>query len=77
MILLSFACLSISDCLFICSSVHLFISSFTDEAIWRALEVSHLKRVVSQLPGGLEAMVNEGGMRFDGSNDAAADHDDP
>ena len=34
---------------------------YTTEAIWEALELSHLKSYISALPGGLEHVVSEGG----------------
>jgi ABC-type multidrug transport system fused ATPase/permease subunit len=35
--------------------------SYSDEAIWTALELSHLKKFVRNLPGALEYLVTEGG----------------
>ena len=34
---------------------------YTTEAIWDALELSHLKSYISALPGGLDHEVSEGG----------------
>ncbi|XP_078024170.1 ATP-binding cassette sub-family C member 8 isoform X7 [Epinephelus lanceolatus] len=36
----------------------------TDEMLWEALEIAQLKPVVKSLPGGLDAMVTEGGENF-------------
>uniref|UniRef100_A0A3P9Q7N5 ATP-binding cassette, sub-family C (CFTR/MRP), member 8 n=1 Tax=Poecilia reticulata TaxID=8081 RepID=A0A3P9Q7N5_POERE len=36
----------------------------TDEMLWEALEIAQLKPVVKTLPGGLDAMVTEGGENF-------------
>ncbi|KAJ8417075.1 hypothetical protein AAFF_G00283020 [Aldrovandia affinis] len=36
----------------------------TDSMLWEALEIAQLKSVVKALPGGLEAMVTEGGENF-------------
>uniref|UniRef100_A0A8D3CLS0 ATP-binding cassette, sub-family C (CFTR/MRP), member 8 n=1 Tax=Scophthalmus maximus TaxID=52904 RepID=A0A8D3CLS0_SCOMX len=36
----------------------------TDEMMWEALEIAQLKPVVKTLPGGLDAMVTEGGENF-------------
>uniref|UniRef100_A0A8C5CZA5 ATP-binding cassette, sub-family C (CFTR/MRP), member 8 n=1 Tax=Gadus morhua TaxID=8049 RepID=A0A8C5CZA5_GADMO len=36
----------------------------TDEMLWEALEIAQLKPVVKCLPGGLDAMVTEGGENF-------------
>ncbi|XP_041853329.1 ATP-binding cassette sub-family C member 8 isoform X2 [Melanotaenia boesemani] len=36
----------------------------TDEMLWEALEIAQLKHVVKTLPGGLDAMVTEGGENF-------------
>ncbi|KAI1903969.1 hypothetical protein AGOR_G00000870 [Albula goreensis] len=36
----------------------------TDSMLWEALEIAQLKPVVKALPGGLEAMVTEGGENF-------------
>ncbi len=38
-----------------------FYRRYSDQQIWRALEVSHLKDYIVKL-GGLEAIVNEGGV---------------
>ncbi len=35
-----------------------------DSELWRALELVHLKEAISQLPGGLDALVAEGGSNF-------------
>merc|ERR1719391_1980674 len=34
---------------------------YSDEAVWAALEVAHLKSFIASLPGGLNFEVNEGG----------------
>ncbi|XP_063336094.1 ATP-binding cassette sub-family C member 8 isoform X4 [Pelmatolapia mariae] len=36
----------------------------TDEMLWEALEIAQLKPVVKSLPGGLDAIVTEGGENF-------------
>uniref|UniRef100_A0A4W5RH58 ATP-binding cassette, sub-family C (CFTR/MRP), member 8 n=1 Tax=Hucho hucho TaxID=62062 RepID=A0A4W5RH58_9TELE len=36
----------------------------TDDMLWEALEIAQLKPVVKTLPGGLDAMVTEGGENF-------------
>ncbi|XP_072922218.1 ATP-binding cassette sub-family C member 9-like isoform X4 [Hemitrygon akajei] len=36
----------------------------TDDMLWEALEIAQLKNVVKSLPGGLNAMVTEGGENF-------------
>ncbi|XP_027893024.1 ATP-binding cassette sub-family C member 8 isoform X3 [Xiphophorus couchianus] len=36
----------------------------TDEMLWEALEIAQLKPVVKTLPGGLDAVVTEGGENF-------------
>ncbi|XP_036376334.1 ATP-binding cassette sub-family C member 9 isoform X1 [Megalops cyprinoides] len=36
----------------------------TDEGLWEALEIAQLKNMVKALPGGLDAMVTEGGENF-------------
>ncbi|XP_037623776.1 ATP-binding cassette sub-family C member 8 isoform X2 [Sebastes umbrosus] len=36
----------------------------TDEMLWEALDIAQLKPVVKALPGGLDAMVTEGGENF-------------
>ncbi|XP_065812757.1 ATP-binding cassette sub-family C member 8 isoform X3 [Labrus bergylta] len=36
----------------------------TDEMLWEALDIAQLKQVVKCLPGGLDAMVTEGGENF-------------
>ncbi|XP_075784195.1 ATP-binding cassette sub-family C member 8 isoform X3 [Pelodiscus sinensis] len=36
----------------------------TDSMLWEALEIAQLKHVVKALPGGLEAIVTEGGENF-------------
>uniref|UniRef100_A0A8C5GGR6 ATP-binding cassette, sub-family C (CFTR/MRP), member 8 n=1 Tax=Gouania willdenowi TaxID=441366 RepID=A0A8C5GGR6_GOUWI len=36
----------------------------TDQMLWEALEIAQLKPVVKSLPGGLDAMVTEGGENF-------------
>uniref|UniRef100_H3C0J2 ATP-binding cassette, sub-family C (CFTR/MRP), member 8 n=1 Tax=Tetraodon nigroviridis TaxID=99883 RepID=H3C0J2_TETNG len=36
----------------------------TDEMLWEALDIAQLKLVVKSLPGGLDAMVTEGGENF-------------
>uniref|UniRef100_A0A8C7WMT3 ATP-binding cassette, sub-family C (CFTR/MRP), member 8 n=1 Tax=Oryzias sinensis TaxID=183150 RepID=A0A8C7WMT3_9TELE len=36
----------------------------TDEMLWEALEIAQLKSVVKTLPGGLDAIVTEGGENF-------------
>uniref|UniRef100_A0A3Q2WHX2 ATP-binding cassette, sub-family C (CFTR/MRP), member 8 n=1 Tax=Haplochromis burtoni TaxID=8153 RepID=A0A3Q2WHX2_HAPBU len=36
----------------------------TDEMLWEALEIAQLKLVVKSLPGGLDAIVTEGGENF-------------
>ncbi|KAL7858359.1 hypothetical protein AOLI_G00184610 [Acnodon oligacanthus] len=36
----------------------------TDSMLWEALEIAQLKSVVKTLPGGLDAMVTEGGENF-------------
>ena len=36
----------------------------TDEALWKALEMSHLKNHVAQLPEGLDHEISEGGANF-------------
>uniref|UniRef100_A0A672H1U4 ATP-binding cassette, sub-family C (CFTR/MRP), member 8 n=1 Tax=Salarias fasciatus TaxID=181472 RepID=A0A672H1U4_SALFA len=36
----------------------------TDEMLWEALEIAQLKPVVKSLPGGLDAVVTEGGENF-------------
>uniref|UniRef100_A0A6Q2ZKD9 ATP-binding cassette, sub-family C (CFTR/MRP), member 8 n=1 Tax=Esox lucius TaxID=8010 RepID=A0A6Q2ZKD9_ESOLU len=36
----------------------------TDDMLWEALEIAQLKPVVKALPGGLDAMVTEGGENF-------------
>uniref|UniRef100_UPI0037E8DF85 ATP-binding cassette sub-family C member 8 isoform X2 n=1 Tax=Semicossyphus pulcher TaxID=241346 RepID=UPI0037E8DF85 len=36
----------------------------TDEMLWEALDIAQLKPVVKTLPGGLDAMVTEGGENF-------------
>ncbi|KAM3870280.1 ATP-binding cassette sub-family C member 8 [Diretmus argenteus] len=36
----------------------------TDEMLWEALEIAQLKSLVKTLPGGLDAMVTEGGENF-------------
>ena len=36
----------------------------SDEALWNALEISHLKTFVGGLPGELEESVAEGGSNF-------------
>ncbi|XP_041651424.1 ATP-binding cassette sub-family C member 8 isoform X2 [Cheilinus undulatus] len=36
----------------------------TDEMLWEALDIAQLKPVVKSLPGGLDAMVTEGGENF-------------
>ncbi|XP_022102306.1 ATP-binding cassette sub-family C member 9-like isoform X2 [Acanthaster planci] len=36
----------------------------SDDEMWHALEIAQLKDVVSQLDGGLDAVVNEGGENF-------------
>ncbi|XP_061494358.1 ATP-binding cassette sub-family C member 9 isoform X2 [Rhineura floridana] len=36
----------------------------TDETLWEALEIAQLKNMVKALPGGLDAMVTEGGENF-------------
>ncbi|XP_036068485.1 ATP-binding cassette sub-family C member 8 isoform X3 [Oryzias melastigma] len=36
----------------------------TDEMLWEALEIAQLKSVVKTLPGGLDAVVTEGGENF-------------
>ena len=36
----------------------------TDEALWKALEMSHLKTHVAQLPEGLDHEISEGGANF-------------
>ncbi|KAK1887899.1 ATP-binding cassette sub-family C member 8 [Dissostichus eleginoides] len=36
----------------------------TDEMLWEALEIAQLKPIVKSLPGGLDAMVTEGGENF-------------
>ncbi|XP_067915013.1 ATP-binding cassette sub-family C member 9 isoform X2 [Heterodontus francisci] len=36
----------------------------TDDRLWEALEIAQLKNVVKSLPGGLNAMVTEGGENF-------------
>uniref|UniRef100_A0A8C4RSA6 ATP-binding cassette, sub-family C (CFTR/MRP), member 8b n=1 Tax=Erpetoichthys calabaricus TaxID=27687 RepID=A0A8C4RSA6_ERPCA len=36
----------------------------TDSMLWEALEIAQLKPVVKALPGGLDAMVTEGGENF-------------
>ncbi|KAM4572682.1 ATP-binding cassette sub-family C member 8 isoform 1-T1 [Odontesthes bonariensis] len=36
----------------------------TDEMLWEALEIAQLKPVVKTLPGGLDAIVTEGGENF-------------
>ncbi|XP_044212635.1 ATP-binding cassette sub-family C member 8 isoform X2 [Thunnus albacares] len=36
----------------------------TDEMLWEALDIAQLKPVVKLLPGGLDAMVTEGGENF-------------
>lgn len=34
---------------------------YTDEEIWKALELAHLKKYVQDLPEGLVHLVSEGG----------------
>uniref|UniRef100_A0A8C0FFV3 ATP binding cassette subfamily C member 9 n=1 Tax=Bubo bubo TaxID=30461 RepID=A0A8C0FFV3_BUBBB len=36
----------------------------TDDRLWEALEIAQLKNMVKSLPGGLDAMVTEGGENF-------------
>uniref|UniRef100_A0A2D4J5I8 ABC transporter domain-containing protein n=1 Tax=Micrurus lemniscatus lemniscatus TaxID=129467 RepID=A0A2D4J5I8_MICLE len=36
----------------------------TDSTLWEALEIAQLKLVVKALPGGLDAIVTEGGENF-------------
>ncbi|KAG9342260.1 hypothetical protein JZ751_016762 [Albula glossodonta] len=36
----------------------------TDEGLWEALEIAQLKNMVKALPGGLDAVVTEGGENF-------------
>lgn len=36
----------------------------TDDTLWEALEIAQLKNMVKSLPGGLDAMVTEGGENF-------------
>uniref|UniRef100_A0A7S0VCE4 ABC transporter n=2 Tax=Polytomella parva TaxID=51329 RepID=A0A7S0VCE4_9CHLO len=36
----------------------------SDEDLWRALELVHLKEAIAEMPGGLDAMVAEGGSNF-------------
>ncbi|XP_055508829.1 ATP-binding cassette sub-family C member 9-like [Leucoraja erinacea] len=36
----------------------------TDDGLWEALEIAQLKNMVKSLPGGLNAMVTEGGENF-------------
>ncbi|XP_054595794.1 ATP-binding cassette sub-family C member 9 isoform X4 [Nothobranchius furzeri] len=36
----------------------------TDDRLWEALEIAQLKNMVKALPGGLDAMVTEGGENF-------------
>ncbi|XP_077324820.1 ATP-binding cassette sub-family C member 9 isoform X1 [Lithobates pipiens] len=36
----------------------------TDDRLWEALEIAQLKNLVKSLPGGLDAMVTEGGENF-------------
>ncbi|XP_068134048.1 ATP-binding cassette sub-family C member 9 isoform X2 [Hyperolius riggenbachi] len=36
----------------------------TDDRLWEALEIAQLKNLVKALPGGLDAMVTEGGENF-------------
>uniref|UniRef100_A0A7S0R450 Uncharacterized protein n=1 Tax=Chlamydomonas leiostraca TaxID=1034604 RepID=A0A7S0R450_9CHLO len=36
----------------------------TDNEVWQALELVHMKEAVSELPGGLDAAVAEGGSNF-------------
>ncbi|XP_031714799.1 ATP-binding cassette sub-family C member 9 isoform X4 [Anarrhichthys ocellatus] len=36
----------------------------TDDRLWEALEIAQLKNMVKALPGGLDAVVNEGGENF-------------
>uniref|UniRef100_A0A671K3W6 ATP-binding cassette, sub-family C (CFTR/MRP), member 8b n=1 Tax=Sinocyclocheilus anshuiensis TaxID=1608454 RepID=A0A671K3W6_9TELE len=58
--------------LFICSSLSPVFLSFnldperkaTDQMLWEALEIAQLMPVVKALPGGLDAMVTEGGENF-------------
>ncbi|XP_035258157.1 ATP-binding cassette sub-family C member 9 isoform X2 [Anguilla anguilla] len=38
--------------------------SCTDEGLWEALEIAQLKNMVKALPGGLDAVVTEGGENF-------------
>lgn len=39
-------------------------ATMTDEAIWKALSITHLKRYISLLPEGLEYKMTEGGTNF-------------
>jgi ATP-binding cassette subfamily C (CFTR/MRP) protein 1 len=40
------------------------IGEATDADLWRALELVHLKQAISDLPGGLDGPVQEGGSNF-------------
>ncbi|OQV18389.1 Multidrug resistance-associated protein 1 [Hypsibius exemplaris] len=39
-------------------------TAMSDEDIWKALEIAHLKRYISQLPEGLQYKMTEGGTNF-------------
>ena len=38
--------------------------NFSDNAIWRAIELSHLRDLVNDLPGQLGYEISEGGADF-------------
>lgn len=38
--------------------------AYSDDALWKSLEQAHLKRHISSLPGGLDAMLTEGASNF-------------
>ncbi|KAI4825160.1 hypothetical protein KUCAC02_020857 [Chaenocephalus aceratus] len=44
----------------------------TDEMLWEALEIAQLKPIVKSLPGGLDAMVTEGGENFSRVRDSCS-----
>jgi ATP-binding cassette subfamily C protein len=41
-------------------------AAYTEEALWDALEVAQLKRVVEELPQGLDTVIGRGGVRLSG-----------